>query len=64
MTTLVKEGVVAFDYDSLQWRFDLVSLQSHLSDTGFDAYLEGVMRRLPADVQQLLIVSCSKVGIR
>ncbi|KAL1408018.1 hypothetical protein Q8F55_004815 [Vanrija albida] len=56
MTTLVKEGVVAFDYDSLQWRFDLVSLQSHLSDSGFDAYLEGVMRRLPSEVQQLLIL--------
>lgn len=56
MTTLLKEQVVAFDFDSLQWRFDLVTLQSHLSDANFDGYLENVMRRLPADVQELLKV--------
>ncbi|BEJ17086.1 hypothetical protein CspHIS471_0604870, partial [Cutaneotrichosporon sp. HIS471] len=54
MTTLLKEQVVAFDFDSLQWRFDLVTLQSHLSDASFDSYLENVMRRLPSEVQELL----------
>ncbi|KLT44142.1 hypothetical protein CC85DRAFT_32503 [Cutaneotrichosporon oleaginosum] len=54
MSTLLKEQVVAFDFDSLQWRFDLVTLQSHLSDANFDSYLENVMRRLPPDVQELL----------
>lgn len=57
MTTLLKEQVVAFDYDSLQWRFDLVALQSHLSDASFDAYLENMMRRQPPDVQDILMVS-------
>lgn len=59
MTTLLKEQVVAFDFDSLQWRFDLVTLQAHLSDANFDSYLENVMRRLPQDAQELL-----KVGFR
>ncbi|BEI86447.1 hypothetical protein CcaverHIS002_0607340 [Cutaneotrichosporon cavernicola] len=54
MTTLLKEQVVAFDFDSLQWRFDLVTLQSHLSDASFDSYLENVMRRFPPEVQELL----------
>lgn len=56
MATLLKEQVVAFDFDSLQWRFDLVTLQSHLSDANFDSYLENVMRRLPPDAQELLKV--------
>lgn len=56
MHTLLKEYVVAFDYDCLQWRFDLVALQSHLSDASFEAYLEKVMRRLPMDCQELLKV--------
>ncbi|GMK57153.1 hypothetical protein CspeluHIS016_0309930 [Cutaneotrichosporon spelunceum] len=54
MTTLLKEQVLAFDFESLQWRFDLVTLQSHLSDASFDSYLENVMRRLPPEVQELL----------
>lgn len=58
MTTLLKEHVVAFDYDSLLWRFDLVALQSHLSDdSSYDAYLENMMKRQPTDVQELLMVS-------
>jgi predicted ATPase len=57
MNTLLKDYVVAFDYDALQWRFDLVALQSHLSDASFDAYLESVMRRLPTDVHDMLMVS-------
>lgn len=57
MTTLLKEQVVSFDYDALQWRFDLGTLQSHLSDANFDLYLESAMRRLPSDVQDVLKVS-------
>lgn len=56
MTTLYKEGVVAFDYDSLLWRFDLAALQGYLSDTTFDSYLEVSMRRLPVDTRRLLMV--------
>lgn len=56
MTTLSKEHVVAFDYDSLQWRFDLVALQSHLSDASFDSYLENMMRRQPPEVREILKV--------
>jgi hypothetical protein len=57
MMTLLKEQMVAFDYGSLQWKFNLVALQSHLSDASFDAYLYNVMRRQPPDVQDILRVS-------
>jgi predicted ATPase len=56
LTTLLKEQVVRFDYDALQWRFDLISLQSHLSDASFDSYLENMMRKQPSDVQEVLMV--------
>jgi predicted ATPase len=56
MSTLVNERVLTFDFDALIWRFDLISLQDHLADAGIDAYLLRLMRALPADAQQLLMV--------
>ena len=57
ISTLVKESVITFDYESLTWRFDSVQLQTHLSKAGVDAYLEKLISSLPPAAQDVLFVS-------
>ncbi|ORY33753.1 hypothetical protein BCR39DRAFT_519071 [Naematelia encephala] len=54
LANLVKEQVVIFDFAILSWRFDLLALQSHLSDAGVDVYIERLLLGLPENVKRFL----------
>ena len=57
LATLVKEKVIYFDFGMLKWRFNSQELSRHLSTSGLDAYIERLIRELPAKVRNLLEVS-------
>ncbi|WWD17751.1 hypothetical protein CI109_102192 [Kwoniella shandongensis] len=57
LTTLVEQQVFHFDFEHLTWRYDPLALQTQLSASGVDAYLEHLMSALPGDVLTVLCVS-------
>jgi predicted ATPase len=63
MVSLVRDGVIYFDFDVLFWRFDPLALPAHLSDNGVDAYLEKMQQKLPAATRDALqLLACLPVS--
>lgn len=62
LADLVQEGVLYFDFDILSWRYDLLQVQSRLSDSGVDAYIKYTLTRLSPEVKETLAVSIGFVA--
>ncbi|KAL7420434.1 hypothetical protein Q5752_004384 [Cryptotrichosporon argae] len=59
LSTLVRNKVAYFDFETLVWVFDNVALQSHLFDAGVDAYIDRLLGELSVEVRQMLMtLSC------
>lgn len=53
---------IFYDFDLLLWRFDPFALQSHLSDTGIDSYLERLLGAFGPEILITLTVSVTQAS--
>ncbi|ORX35226.1 AAA ATPase domain-domain-containing protein [Kockovaella imperatae] len=58
ITTLVRERVLSFQFDSLNWTVDLEGLQSRLTSRGLDSYFEWVQSTLSPDARDCVGALC------
>ena len=55
----MEDDTIYFDYELAIWKFELATLQQHLTDSGIQKYLEWLQDALPTDTKNLLLVSKS-----